>query len=99
MNEWANKETWLAAVWDFNVLNFEDMVSVFEDKSLTTDNKVAIIADTMRANFVSYTSELYPGLIYGTNFVSDLINHSMKTINWEQMARLWYYDNKEKVKS
>ncbi len=98
MSEWANEETRLAVVQGFNVLNFEDMVGVFEDKNLTTANKIAIIADTMRANFVSYTCELYPGLIYNNNFVSDLINHSMKTINWDQMARLWYYNNKEKVK-
>ncbi len=94
MNGWCNHETWSAVNWGFNDFPVEDFSSILENEDIDELDKIYAIAEIMEANFISYTDDLFPKLISGSNFVSELFTTAANKVDWVEIARSWYEGNK-----
>jgi hypothetical protein len=95
MNGWANKQTWIAVNYGMADLSVDDLRHIIDNDDLSEYRKIDAIAAELRDNFLSYAEDNYQKITSGGDCVSELLLYICNTIDWTELASVWYRDNQD----
>lgn len=97
MNGWSNSETWLVNVWGFSddltADDFEVRV-LMRDSDSDDEDKIRGIAELLENRFDEYIYSIAPKSVF-QSILGDFIETSTSRIDWNEIAKTWYSDNKD----
>jgi len=96
-NGWSNYDTWNFKLWLDNSIASQKIVHNFIIKSIVSSKKTNDQIHTLRTLLEDYAIENAPEL--ENSFYSDVLNASIRSVNYYQIADAYYYDYLEEHKN